>query len=157
MQTFLPYPSFDRSASVLDPVRLGKQRVEALQIHRALIRPVYGWKHHPAVLMWDGHEEALLAYATAVCQEWCRRGHPDTCLAQMLDESRVGAPRGQRTLREGGNLPSWLGRRSFHRAHQSALVRKDPRWYRPYFPRVPDDLPYVWPVRRQPERCRSAP
>ena len=33
MQTFLPYADFQRSAQVLDYKRLGKQRVEALQIH----------------------------------------------------------------------------------------------------------------------------
>jgi hypothetical protein len=27
-------------------------------------------------------------------------------------------------------------------------VRKDPHHYRPLFPQVPDDLEYVWPVRR---------
>lgn len=32
MQTFLPYPSAERSARVLDTKRLGKQRVECLQI-----------------------------------------------------------------------------------------------------------------------------
>ena len=26
-------------------------------------------------------------------------------------------------------------------------MRKDPERYRPLFPDVPDDLPYVWPVR----------
>ncbi|MEU9670514.1 helix-turn-helix domain-containing protein [Streptomyces bobili] len=31
-------------------------------------------------------------------------------------------------------------------AHRSALVRKDPAAYRPMFPGVPDDLPYVWPA-----------
>jgi hypothetical protein len=149
VQTFLPYPSFERSARVLDPVRLGKQRVEAMQIHRALIRPSYGWKHHPAVLMWAGREEALLCYATAVCAEWQRRGHPDSCLVQMLDESRVGVPRPQRVLKEAGALPGWLGGRAFHRSHQSALVRKNPHWYRAQFPDVPDDLPYVWPVQRE--------
>ena len=156
MQTFLPYPSFERSARVLDRTRLGKQRVEALQIHRALIRPVYGWKHHPAVLMWSGYEEALLCYATAMCEEWRRRGHPDSCLAQMLEESRVGMPRSQRTLKASGALPPWLGTRAFHRAHQSALVRKDPDWYRPHFPDVPDDLPYVWPTRSAPHSHRPA-
>ena len=32
MQTFLPYPDFARSARVLDRKRLGKQRVETLQV-----------------------------------------------------------------------------------------------------------------------------
>jgi len=35
MQTFLPYPDFARCAAVLDPLRLGKQRVEVLQLMRA--------------------------------------------------------------------------------------------------------------------------
>jgi hypothetical protein len=147
MQTFLPYPSFARSAAVLDPRRLGKQRVEALQILRALTRPDYGWQHHPAVLMWRGHEEALVAYGAAVCQEWCRRGSPDTCLEQILREVGLDSARSQRELELVGALPPWLGRRAFHLSHRSALVRKQPEWYRPRFPGVPGDLAYVWPVR----------
>lgn len=147
MQTFLPYRSFDRTARVLDRTRLGKQRVEALQIVRALTREQYGWKRHPAVLMWSGYEEALARYATAICDEWRRRGSPDTCLRQILDETGFDPPRTQIELGAAGALPPWLGRRAFHRAHQSSLVRKDPGWYRQFFPDVPDDLPYVWPVR----------
>lgn len=52
MQTFLPSPNFTQSAQFLDPQRLGKQRVEALQILTALTNPAYGWQHHPAVQMW---------------------------------------------------------------------------------------------------------
>ena len=41
-----------------------------------------------------------------------------------------------------------------------ALDRKDPGFYRPRFPDVPDDLPYVWPVRSpavvEAERRRAA-
>ena len=33
MQTFLPYADFKRSAESLDNKRLGKQRVEAMQIY----------------------------------------------------------------------------------------------------------------------------
>lgn len=44
MQTFLPYPNFAASARVLDNRRLGKQRVECVQILKA-IQPGYatGW------------------------------------------------------------------------------------------------------------------
>jgi hypothetical protein len=59
LQTFLPYLDFVACARVLDSRRLGKQRVEALQILRALLVPEYGWRHHPAVLMWKGYPEAL--------------------------------------------------------------------------------------------------
>jgi hypothetical protein len=151
MQTFLPYPDFDVSARVLDSRRLGKQRVEAMQILRALTRPVYGWKHHPAVLMWAGHEEALVAYALAVCREWCRRGHADTCAPKILDDladARLPTPpRTQAELALAGALPPWLGDEELHRSHRSALLRKDPTWYAGRF-HERDDLPYVWPVRR---------
>jgi hypothetical protein len=40
----------------------------------------------------------------------------------------------------------WLGRDDVHRAYRSALVRKMPALYRPLFPEVEEDLPYVWPV-----------
>lgn len=152
MQTFLPYANFEESARALDDRRLGKQRVEALQILRALIRPSYGWQHHPVVLMWQGFEEALGAYGVAVCHEWQRRGFPDTCEAKILDElSRAGAavpPRSQAELAGAGALPWWLGDEPLHRAHRSALLRKDPEHYRPQFGDEDDDLPYVWPVRR---------
>lgn len=45
-------------------------------------------------------------------------------------------------------MPPWLGESEFHRSHQSNLIRKDPEFYGPRFPGVPDDLEYVWPSRR---------
>ena len=151
MQTFLPYRSFARTARVLDDRRLGKQRVEAMQILRALTRPVYGWKHHPAVRMWRGHEEALASYALEICREWCDRGYADTCattILQDLEEAGLPVPpRSQAELADAGALPAWLGQRRFHASHRAALVRKDPEHYRPRLGRVPDeDAPYVWPV-----------
>ena len=156
MQTFLPYADFAATARALDDRRLGKQRVETLQILRALTRPVYGWKHHPAVLMWAGHEEALVAYGVAVCEEWCRRGYADTCRTKIVDDAGVGgvpAFRTQSELAAAGDLPPWLGDEGLHRSHRSALVRKDPGFYGPLFADVADDLEYVWPVRsRQPAK-----
>jgi hypothetical protein len=94
LQTFLPYPDFAASAVVLDRRRLGKQRVEALQILRALTRERYGWKHHPAVRMWAGYEEALACYAMEICAEWVRRGHADSCAASIGADLRAAGPRG---------------------------------------------------------------
>ena len=62
VQTFLPYPDFRRTAEALDSPRLGKQRVETLQILRALELPEYGWGNHPAVRMWRGYTPALVCY-----------------------------------------------------------------------------------------------
>ena len=150
MQTFLPYPDFERSARVLDAKRLGKQRVECIQVLRGLTRSDYGWRHHPAVLMWGGHPETLGRYAFTMCEAWTGLGFADTCAATIgvdLLEAGVHDVRSQAELEAAGDLPSWLGDPAFHRSHQSALVRKDPGHYRSLFPGVPDDLAYVWPVR----------
>ena len=144
MQTFLPYASFERTARSLDRSRLGKQRVEALQVLRALTVPGYGWRHHPAVAMWRGHHEALASYGIAICREWTRRGYADTCAEKIVTESGV-VPRSQQELRRAGALPRWIGNRALHRSHQSSLLRKDPAHYLPIFGDVPDDLDYVWP------------
>jgi hypothetical protein len=144
VQTFLPYPDFAASARVLDVRRLGKQRVEALQVLRGLIVPGYGWRHHPGVKMWAGYAEALVRYGLVKCREWTDGGRADTVAATLLGE--WGTPREQAELAAAGELPPWLGHPDFHRSHQSSLVRKDPAHYRPFFPDVPDDLEYVWPA-----------
>ncbi|PSL58519.1 hypothetical protein B0I31_101738 [Saccharothrix carnea] len=145
MQTFLPCATFAGSAAVLDARRLGKQRVETLQILRALVWPTYGWKNHPAVRMWRGFTPALVAYGVAVCDEWRRRGHRDGLRAALLDYTGGREPTWSWCLAEG-LLPPWLGDDDLHRSHRSALLRKDPDHYRPLFPDVPDDLDYVWPA-----------
>jgi hypothetical protein len=158
VQTFLPYPEFDRTARVLDQRRLGKQRVEAIQVVRALTVSGYGWRHHPAAAMWAGYEEALVRYGLDVCAAWCVRGHSDTCAttltADLAAATGITAIRPQPELAAAGELPPWLGDPDFHRSHQAALVRKDPAHYRPYFPDVPDDIPYVWPGS---DRSRRVP
>ena len=153
MQTFLPYAGFARSAAVLDMRRLGKQRVEALMILRGLHRPDFAWRNHPAVRMWRGHDEALLCYAVAITRRWRALGFKDTVLDMLLAEAPA-PPRSQTELARRRRLPPWLRMRAFHRSHQSALVRKDPVHYRPIFPDVPDDLPYLWPVPAAPPDAR---
>ncbi|WP_210438457.1 MSMEG_6728 family protein [Nocardioides xinjiangensis] len=150
MQTFLPYPDFEASARALDQKRLGKQRVETIQVVRALTVADYGWRNHPAALMWRGYEEALGRYGFACCEVWLELGFGDTCAATIgadLRAAGVTEVRTQAELADAGALPPWLGDPGLHRSHQSALVRKDPEFYRPRFPDVPDDLPYLWPVR----------
>jgi hypothetical protein len=150
MQTFLPYADFAATAAVLDDKRLGKQRVEALQVLRALTREAYGWKHHPAVRMWEGYADACAAYGIAICDEWTRRGHADTCAATIAADLAAAGfppPRRQEELAAEGRLPPWLGDDRFHRSHRSALARKDPDRYRELFPDADPDEPYVWPVR----------
>lgn len=130
MQTFLPYPDFARSALVLDQVRLGNQRREALTLVRG------GWKNHPASRIWRGFEYQLAEYGKVVCRVWRDRGFKDNCLVKFT-ELQASFP--------VCSPPPWFGDEDFHRAHQSNLVRKDPAFYGPLFPGVPSDLPYVWP------------
>ena len=152
MQTFLPYPGFRASAAALDPRRLGKQRVETIQVLRALTRTQYGWKHHPAVKMWRGYEEALTRYGLDMCEVWSATGRADTCAATLVADLEIGTGitgvRTQDELAEAGALPPWLGDPDLHRSHRSALLRKDAAYYRDVFTDVPDDLPYVWPSPR---------
>lgn len=139
MQTFLPYQSFSLSAKVLDRQRLGKQRVEAKQILLALRDPTYGWQNHPAVKMWRGYEIALAQYGVIVCDEWIRRGYKDTLQPWFLEHLQSSHPL---------MYPSWLTD-DFCRSHQSNLVRKNPTWYRVFFPDVADNLPYMWPTQEK--------
>ncbi|HEX2054525.1 MAG TPA: MSMEG_6728 family protein [Actinomycetota bacterium] len=150
MQTFLPFADFRLTAEVLDDRRLGKQRVEVLQILRALTREKYGWQHHPAVLMWRGFEEALGTYGLVVCREWVERGRADTVdpkIRAELTDLGFPEPRKQEELARAGALPPWLGDEALHRSHRASLLRKDPAWYGPRFPDAPEDADYVWPVR----------
>ena len=139
MQTFLPYPSFTKSAECLDRQRLGKQRVECVQILETLTGVKQGWKNHPAVKMWSGHEGMLCLYGIWICDEWINRGYKDTC------KDRIHAIMNKLENNQF-MLPSFFGNDEFHLSHQSNLVRKNPDFYGPKFPGVPADLPYVWPV-----------
>jgi hypothetical protein len=131
LQTFLPYPDFYHSAFVLDPRRLGKQRVEAKQILDVLANGNAHWEFHPAVRMWRGYEPALILYMDVMIVEWQRRGYANTMPIVM---TTLDPP-----------LPPWMGEEAFHLSHQSNLLRKDWEYYRYSFPGVLPTMPYIWP------------
>jgi len=131
MQTFLPFPDFKKTAQTLDMRRLGKQRVECLQLLRGQ------WPNHPASKMWRNHLFTLSMYAITICDEWISRGYKDTCRGKIIDIA-LNLPRTK--------PPSWLGDYKFHISHQSNLLRKKPEHYIKYFRDIPDDLPYIWQV-----------
>lgn len=141
MQTFIPFSDHITTTRVLDRQRLGKQRVETLQILNAL-SPLYdkkGWKNHPAVKMWRGHEYALIEYGLYICHEWVKRGYIDTCADKM---KALWPHFDQRS----SYMPDWWGDPAIHDSHKSNLLRKAPEWYSQFNWDVADDLPYVWPV-----------
>jgi len=137
MQTFLPDSNFETSAKILDYRRLGKQRVETLQLLQCLLGDKKGWSNHPAAKMWQGHTNALVLYGVSICQEWIRRGYKDTCLekiqAYWCDEL-------------SSDLPCWMANEDFFAAHRSNLLRKQPEYYGKFNWTEPNTLEYIWPV-----------
>lgn len=137
MQTFVPIASFDMITSKLDYRRLGKQRVECLQMLRALRGKTQGWKNHAATKMWIGHEDALVGYGVAVCVEWRRRGYKDTCLAKIL---RL------RSKNKTALLPEWWGGK-IHSRHRAVLLRKSPKWYSQFGWKEKPATENYWPTQ----------
>lgn len=145
MQTFLPYPDFKESASVLDRARLGKQRVEVLQLLNVLLGKSKGngWRNHPAAQMWKGHEGALARYGLTICQEWTSRGYKDTCAGKidiLLNE--VPYDNESRFVN-----PPWLNDERFTSSHKANLLRKDPVWYGKFGWVEDISIPYFWPSK----------
>lgn len=142
MQTFLPYPSFTQSAQALDYKRLGKQRVEAMQIIKAITgektlkgKSYKGWVKHPCSVMWKNYVPALKRYHNVMIDEWVYRGYensmkkyPDNEVSDLVVD-----------------LPYWFGDKDFHKSHKANLLRKNYDFYlKPSWFFVSPKLPYVW-------------
>ena len=132
MQTFLPYPDFKKSFEVLDYRRLGKQRVESMQILNILLsdKKIGGWVNHPAVKMWRGHEDALCLYMNLCIEEWIKRGYKNTMSFLATPEKII--------------YPKWFGDNEFHASHRSNLLRKDYTYYSKFGWTEPTTLPCKW-------------
>lgn len=139
------------SARCLDDKRLGKQRVEVIQILQSLFRtPVTSAqrarRNHPAVRMWEGSEGLLCDYGMVICAVWIyERFFLDECLPQIARFRTQCLP--SQFVR-----PWWLGIEEFHRSHQSNLLRKNLVHYRKYFSVLTDDMPYWWPTEHDETR-----
>ena len=130
MQTFLPYKSFEETAKVLDWRRLGKQRVEGMQIINAINNPKQkGWVNHPATVMWKPYVEALKLYTNTIIEEWIRRGYNNNMKIYEI---------------ENLTMPHWLGNESFHSSHRANLLRKDYEYYSQFGWKENPESPYVW-------------
>jgi len=133
MQTFLPYQSFAESLACLDNKRLGKQRVEAMQILQAL-EPgsTSRWQNHPAVKMWANYIPALTLYHDLAITTWKSRGFKNTMQRRLIGNEKM-------------IFPHWLTE-EFCSRHRSNLLRKDFEFYSKHGWTEPTDLEYIWPV-----------
>jgi hypothetical protein len=135
MQTFLPYPDFKQSLICLDVKRLGKQRVEAMQMVNAIEnvptksgRLYRGWHNHPCTRMWRPYVMALKLYTNTAIETWVERGYRNSMVPYTINYDELV-------------MPHWLGDDAFHRSHQSNLYHKLPSHY-PQFEM--EFIPYVW-------------
>ena len=130
MQTFLPYSNFQKTAEVLDYRRLGKQRVEGMQIINTILNPQQkGWRNHPIVIMWTPYVTALMVYTNTIINEWIKRGYNNNM--KLYEVSSI-------------IMPHWLGREEFHASHRANLLRKDYKFYSQYGWTEDSSNPYVW-------------
>ena len=136
MQTFLPHESFEKSAQVLDWRRLGKQRVEGMQIINAITgktrkdgKPYKGWINHPCSVMWKDYVPALKHYTNIIIQEWITRGYNNNM--EMYEVKNM-------------ELPYWIGDERVHSSHRANLLRKDYEYYSKFGWTENSEDPYVW-------------
>ena len=136
MQTFLPHESFEKSAQTLDWRRLGKQRVEGMQIINAITgkkrkdgKPYKGWINHPCSVMWKDYVPALKHYTNVIIQEWITRGYNNNM--EFYDTGKI-------------IMPDWIGNEKFHSSHRANLLRKDFDYYSQFGWTENPERPYVW-------------
>lgn len=140
MQTFLPYPDFKESLACLDYKRLGKQRLEAMQLVNSILKlekdptAKVGWANHPARNMWIGYLDALKLYHNLSIAEWKTRGYNNAMVEYIIPDKI--------------DYPPWIGDDNIHASHRSNLLRKDPVHYGKFGWLEPDNLPYYWPIKK---------
>jgi hypothetical protein len=151
MQTFITFRTFAKTAASLDMMRLGKQRVEALQILKALRSegPTVGNPH--AYEMWRGYEECLVYYGLIVTHEWrIVRGFKDDTWGQFAEYAAdYGMLRTPDMVKEQSPVevvyPPWMGEDWILRSHRSRLIEKMAHHYGEQFGATPENMQYLWP------------
>lgn len=133
MMTFLIMSDFVENATYLDNRRLGKQRIEGVQILDALKNGT-GWRSHPITKSWEGHEAALKYYINCIIREWVKRGFQNSIPEYDLSMEIIV-------------YPWWVFWNRLHQSHRAMLLRKDPTFYQGKFEVEPEYLchGYIWP------------
>lgn len=155
VNTFIPFNSFEKCAACLDNKRLGKQRVEAMQIINIITgaTKTKGWRNHPVVAMWQDYPDALKAYYNAVVKEWIKRGFVNNMTLYTIPAKY--------------KMPWFMNCLTVQMSHRGNLVRKNPEHYAQQFGILPPNYTahtYVWPgnltaaqkeelIRRKNEAC----
>jgi hypothetical protein len=153
MQTFLPIGisnnnveqlkmDYYGSLSALDRLRLGKQRLEAMQLVNSIYKlqdnpqAKVGWANHPARKMWTKYIPALKLYHNLSIKIWINRGYTNNMVLYDITDPIV--------------IPSWHGDHRLHSSHRSNLLRKNFFYYSAFGWSEPSDLHYFWPSSEGP-------
>ena len=144
MQTFLPHSTFTKCAQALDNKRLNKQILEGYQILNVNsgMSKTGGWRNHPAVLMWKGHEGSLLEYIGEMVKEAKLRG-----INTDGNENNIKALFNKVGDMWNYDVPTWMNDNvklmRVITTHRSNLFKKDPLYYARY--QVAMNSPYNIP------------
>ena len=140
MQTFLPYADFNKSAEALDNRRLNKQILEGYQILKVLGNPDprAGWRNHPAVKMWRGHEFSLFGYVMQMVEVAKDRG-----IKTDKNEENLWNLHAEQFAEWGTAPPEWWGNKKTMKrittTHKANLYKKDPSYYYEFIDAVTDN------------------
>lgn len=121
------------NAKLLDDQRLGKQRVEAMQILHILQGKQKGFSKHPIVKSWQGYEDGLKYYINCCIYEWVQRGMQNNMKVYDIPDQIV--------------VPWWVFWRPLIMSHRMMMTRKDKRYVGKF--KVDDgyaDYGYIWPT-----------
>lgn len=172
MISFLPYRSFEESAKCLDYKRLGKMRVECLQILKTLNQgPFLECWHECGLKRPKGHRESDGIVYCNNCgtplrnTPWCRhpavqmwRGYEYNLANYGIIFCQEWIKRGYKdtTLKRISDIreyldykedsyPWWLGFEKFHSSHRAALLYKNFIHYSQFGWDEKPELNYCWP------------
>lgn len=171
MQTFLPFPHFTMSAQVLDKKRLGKQRVETLQILKVLWRGKYYCNDcQKTITHFNPYKTGFHCYdceAPLKMTGWYNHpavqlwiGHPWSLYNYLTEICKEWSIRGYKDTCynkasilvsknfsdvSANMLPHWFGNEKFHSAHRAALLFKNYEYYKQFAWKEEPKLEYFWP------------
>lgn len=168
MQTFLPYDDVVKTMKCLDYQRLGKQRVEAMQIMKALkqgpkVIRCYDPKQLPAgrkyIHIYNYFPDKLSKYEKYVKTPWFN--HPATKMwRDNLDalayyhnaciDEWIARGYNNNMLhikhKKKFKMPSWFGNKVFHAKHRGTLLSKNKKWYSQFKWKEKAVYDYYWPI-----------
>lgn len=147
VNTFITSESLEECAKNLDNLRLGKQRVECIQLISFIEnKDNKGFRNHPILIMWSNNVDALKVYCNFMIREWIKRGFTNTIELYDLDESKIVFYKNiyneetklteiiKPEIKDDSIVfPIWFNWKPLILSHQSSLLKKNFDYYSKIF------------------------